>query len=125
MRAAVARNGELRIDDLPDPVPGPGEALVQVKACGICGSDLHALRYADQLVEAAAESGAVMTFDPSRDYVMGHEFSAEVLELGPGAEGGAIATGDLVCSLPVAITPTGIEAVGAYSNVYNGGYADL
>jgi threonine dehydrogenase-like Zn-dependent dehydrogenase len=125
MRAAVARNGELRIDDLPDPVPGPGEALVQVKACGICGSDLHALRYAGELVEAAAESGAPVTFDPGRDYVMGHEFSAEVLELGPGAEGGVIAAGDLVCSLPVAITPTGVEAVGAYSNVYNGGYADL
>jgi threonine dehydrogenase-like Zn-dependent dehydrogenase len=125
MRAAIARDGELRIDEIPDPVPGPGEALVRVKACGICGSDLHALHYADQLVETAKEVGAPITFDPKRDYVMGHEFTAEVLELGDATDGVAIAPGDLVTSFPVAITPTGVEAVGAYSNVYNGGYAEL
>jgi threonine dehydrogenase-like Zn-dependent dehydrogenase len=125
MRAAVARSGALVVDDIPDPVPGPGEALVAVKACGICGSDLHALHYADDLVATAAETGAPMTFDPRADYVMGHEFSAEVVELGPGTEGVAITPGDLVTSLPLAVTPTGIEPVGAYSNVYNGGYAEL
>jgi threonine dehydrogenase-like Zn-dependent dehydrogenase len=125
MRAAVARGTELRIDDIPDPVPGPGEALVAVKACGICGSDLHALHFGDQLVEMARESGTPISFDPAQDYVMGHEFCAEVVELGPGSEGAPVAPGDLVCSLPVALTPTGIEGVGAYSNVYNGGYADL
>jgi threonine dehydrogenase-like Zn-dependent dehydrogenase len=125
VRAAVARDGVLRIDDVADPVPGPGEALVRVHACGICGSDLHALRYADQLVETAREAGAPLTFDPTRDYVMGHEFSAEVLELGPATEGVVVRPGDLVTSFPVAITPTGVEAVGAYSNVYNGGYAEL
>src|SRR5262245_37905307 len=125
MRAAVARDGQLRIDDIPDPVPGPGEALVRVQACGICGSDLHALRYADQMVETAVEAGAALMFDPKRDYVMGHEFAAEALELGPATDGVAIAAGDLVTSFPVAITPTGVEAVGAYSNNYNGGYAEL
>jgi threonine dehydrogenase-like Zn-dependent dehydrogenase len=125
MRAAVARNGQLRIDDVADPVAGPGEALVRVAACGICGSDLHALHYADQLVETAHDAGLPITFDPSRDYVMGHEFSAEVLELGPNTDGVAIRSGDLVCSLPIAMTPTGVESVGAYSNVYNGGYAEL
>src|SRR5262245_37555323 len=125
MRAAIARDGVLRIDDLPDPVPGPGEALVAVRACGICGSDLHALHHADQLVETAREASAPITFDPSRDYVMGHEFTGEVLELGPATDGVAVAPGDLVTSFPVAITPTGVEAVGAYSNVYNGGYAEM
>jgi len=125
MRAAIARNGQLRIDDMTDPTPGPGEALVRVAACGICGSDLHALRYADQLVAITVDAGMPAMFDPGRDYVMGHEFTAEVLALGAGAEGGAIAEGDLVCSLPVALTATGVEAVGAYSNVYNGGYAEL
>ena len=125
MRAAVARNGALRIDDLADPVPGVGDALVRVRACGICGSDLHALHYADQLVETAREVGAPLTFDPTRDYVMGHEFTAEVVELGPGTEGAAVGVGDLVTSFPVAITPTGVEPVGAYSNIYNGGYAEL
>jgi threonine dehydrogenase-like Zn-dependent dehydrogenase len=125
MRAAVARNGAIVVDDLPDPQPGSGEALVAVKACGICGSDLHALHFAADLVEAARETGTPMTFDPGRDYVMGHEFCAEVLELGPDTNGAPVAPGDLVTSLPLALTPTGVEPVGAYSNSYNGGYAEL
>ncbi len=57
MRAAVMRNSRLVVDTVPDPEPGPGEVLVKTLACGICGSDLHALKYADKLVEAAVESG--------------------------------------------------------------------
>ena len=41
MRAAVMRNSELVVDDLPDPEPGSGQVLVKTLACGICGSDLH------------------------------------------------------------------------------------
>src|SRR5438128_2122415 len=54
MRAAVMRDARLLVDTLPDPVPGPGEILVRTLACGICGSDLHALRYAPRMVEAPA-----------------------------------------------------------------------
>jgi threonine dehydrogenase-like Zn-dependent dehydrogenase len=125
MRAAIARNRVLVVDDIADPVPGPGDALVRVVACGICGSDLHALVHADELVAAAAEAGAALAFDPRLDYVMGHEFSAEVIELGPATEGVPVAVGDLVTSLPVALTASGAEPVGAYSNLYNGGYAEL
>ncbi|MCU1427974.1 MAG: alcohol dehydrogenase [Actinomycetia bacterium] len=115
----------LRVDDVDDPVPGPGEVLVAVKACGICGSDLHALRFGEQLVAVAREANAPMTFDPNRDFVMGHEFSAEVVELGPDTAGAPVGLGDLVCCLPLAITSSGVEPVGAYSNIYNGGYAEL
>jgi threonine dehydrogenase-like Zn-dependent dehydrogenase len=125
MRAAIARGSTLRVDDMTDPVPGPGEALVALKACGICGSDLHALRFGDRLVEAAREIGAPLTFDPAHDYVMGHEFCAEVLELGTDTQGAPVAPGDLVCCLPLALTPAGIDPVGGYSNIYNGGYAEL
>jgi threonine dehydrogenase-like Zn-dependent dehydrogenase len=126
MRAAIARKGVLVVEDVADPRPGAGEALVVVRACGICGSDLHALHHADALVDAARELGTPFAFDPERDFVMGHEFSAEVLELGPGCEGVAVKPGDLVTSLPVALTASGgFEPVGAYSNVYNGGYAEL
>jgi threonine dehydrogenase-like Zn-dependent dehydrogenase len=125
VRAAVARQGQLIVTDVDDPRPGPGEVLVAVKACGICGSDLHALHYADELVAIGKEMDAPTTFDPARDYIMGHEFSAEVLELGPATESAPVAAGDLVISLPIAITPAGMEPVGAYSNNYNGGYADL
>ena len=47
-----------------------------------------------------------------------------MLELGPQTDGSPVQPGDLVTSLPMALTPGGIEPVGAYSNTYNGAYAD-
>ena len=42
MKAAVFHGkGDLRIAELPRPVPGEGEVLVQVMACGVCGTDVH------------------------------------------------------------------------------------
>ena len=42
MRAAVLRDGRMVYrDDVPEPFPESGQVLVGVKACGICGSDLH------------------------------------------------------------------------------------
>ncbi len=124
VRAAVARRGALVVEEVAEPVLGPGDALIAVKACGICGSDLHALHYADELVAITREMGVPISFDPARDFIMGHEFTGEVLELGPMTEGAPVHVGDLVTSLPIALTPTGMEPVGAYSNVYNGAYAE-
>ncbi|MDP6278024.1 MAG: alcohol dehydrogenase catalytic domain-containing protein, partial [Nitrospinota bacterium] len=33
--------GDLRLEEIPEPLPGPGEVLVEVERCGICGTDLH------------------------------------------------------------------------------------
>ena len=104
MLAAVARRGQLVVEEVEEPVPGPGDALVAVRACGICGSDLHALVHADAMVEMSAIGGAPTPFDPERDFVMGHEFCAEILELGPETDGVAVKAGDLVVSIPVALT---------------------
>ncbi len=81
MRAAVMRDRRLVVADLPVPEPGPGEVLVKTLACGICGSDLHALKHAEQFVAASRRAGSVFTMDLSRDVVMGHEFCAAT---GPG-----------------------------------------
>jgi threonine dehydrogenase-like Zn-dependent dehydrogenase len=124
VRAAVARRGALVVEDVAEPIVGPGDALVAVKACGICGSDLHALHHAGELVAIAREMGAPSTFDPALDFIMGHEFTGEVLELGPMTDGAPVSVGDIVTSLPIALTPTGMEPIGAYSNIYNGAYAD-
>ena len=129
MRAAVMRNGQLVVDDVPDPVPGPGQILVKTLACGICGSDLHFLQHAPRMVDMADEFGTSMGSGPrldlSQDIVMGHEFSAEVLELGADVTG--VSVGDIVTSIPAMVTAadmTKIEPIGAYSNTYNGGYAE-
>ncbi|MBV8982664.1 MAG: zinc-binding dehydrogenase [Acidimicrobiia bacterium] len=129
MKAEILRGGEMVVDDVPDPVPGEGQVLVQTKACGICGSDLHAAKHADRMVEMtkdAVESAgggatSMFGFDTGRDLVMGHEFAAEVLEVGPGAAG--VSQGQTVVSLPVVADQRGIHAVG-YSNDYPGGYAE-
>ena len=130
MRAAVMRDWQLRVDDLPDPVPGPGQVLTKVLACGICGSDLHMLRHGEESrrlseelqAEAPADPMGVKMFEPQHDTVMGHEFCCEVVELGPGC--GNLKVGDVVVSLPVAFDAEGLHALG-YSNRYNGGYAEL
>jgi threonine dehydrogenase-like Zn-dependent dehydrogenase len=71
MRALVFRApGELAVEELPDPEPGPGEALLRVTATGICGSDLHGY---------TGESGRR---HPGQ--VMGHETVGRVVALGPG-----------------------------------------
>jgi len=116
------------VDDVPDPVPADGQVLVETKACGICGSDLHAAQHADRMVELTKEAmesagtgAGLFGFETGRDLVMGHEFAAEVLELGPGAVG--VSPGQTVVSLPVVADQRGIHAVG-YSNEYPGGYAE-
>ncbi|MGH7897224.1 MAG: alcohol dehydrogenase catalytic domain-containing protein, partial [Candidatus Binatia bacterium] len=85
MRAAVMRKKKLVVDDVPVPEPGAGEVLVKTLACGICGSDLHALKHAEKLVESAERSGGPFVMDLARDIVMGHEFCAEILDHGPGS----------------------------------------
>ena len=51
MRAAVMRDKKLVVADMPIPRPGPGEVLVKTLACGICGSDLHALKHAERFAQ--------------------------------------------------------------------------
>jgi threonine dehydrogenase-like Zn-dependent dehydrogenase len=123
MRAVVMRNKELVVDTVPDPEPGPGEAIVKTLACGICGSDLHALKFADRMVDIARESDAPFNMDPARDVVMGHEFCVEVLDFGPGTDA-SIKPGRRAVSMPLLFRPDGIMAVG-YSNAVPGGYGEL
>jgi threonine dehydrogenase-like Zn-dependent dehydrogenase len=123
MRAAVMRNKKLVVDDVATPAPGPGEALVKTLACGICGSDLHALKHAEKLVEGARRSGGPFIMDLKRDIVMGHEFCAEVVDYGPQTQR-RFKPGARVCAMPVLIRPTGVETVG-YSNDHPGGYGEF
>ena len=60
--------GRLTLEERPDPVAGPGELVVRVRACGLCGSDL--MRWYQ---------------DPRAPVVLGHEPAGEVVDAGPGA----------------------------------------
>jgi threonine dehydrogenase-like Zn-dependent dehydrogenase len=123
MRAAVMRRSRLVVDTVNDPIPGPGELLVRTLACGICGSDLHALQHADKLVDAAREAGLPFLMDLERDVVMGHEFCAEVVDYGPETQR-TLRTGTRVVSMPLAMNLSGVHGIG-YSNEYPGGYGEL
>jgi threonine dehydrogenase-like Zn-dependent dehydrogenase len=123
MRATVMRNKKLVVADIAVPAPGPGEVLVKTLACGICGSDLHALKYAERLVEGARRAGGAFIMDLNRDVVMGHEFCAEIVDFGPNTQK-RLKAGTRICSMPVLVRPTGVETVG-YSNENPGGYGEF
>ena len=85
--ARVVAPRDIRLEDAPVPVPARGEALVRIKAVGICGSDLH--YYAHGRI-------GDLRFAPG--HILGHEVSGVVDALGPGTAGPAPGT-------PVAVDP--------------------
>lgn len=124
MRALVLRNAELVVKTLPDLQPEPGQVLVEPIACGICGSDLHAVHHAPELVaaaESAGNPGFLHGLDPSRDFVMGHEFSCRVLAVGKGVTG--IEEGREYASMPFLETDAQRVVLG-YSNEFPGGFSE-
>ncbi|MEE8557821.1 MAG: zinc-binding dehydrogenase [Myxococcota bacterium] len=123
MRAAVMRDSKIVVDTLPDPEPQQGETLVRTIVCGICGSDLHALKHTRLMVEASLEAGAPFVMDPERDVVMGHEFCAEIVDHGPNTST-RLKAGTQVVSVPMVFRGGGIQGVG-YSNDVPGGYGEL
>src|SRR6516225_9247025 len=70
--AAFKQPNQMAIIEVPQPHPGPGEVVLKVHNCGICGSDLHAGQYGMWLAP---------------DTVMGHEFCGEVSEICSGVTG--------------------------------------
>jgi len=71
---------DIRVEEVPDPIPGPGEVKVKIKYCGICGSDLHEYLHG-----------------PFPESPFGHEACGNIVAVGPGVEGYQV--GDRVCTL--------------------------
>ena len=88
MKAAVLHKiRDLRIEELPRPKPASDEVLVRMRAVGVCGSDLH-FYHEGHIGERFVE----------RPYVLGHEASGEIVELGSAATN--LTVGDRVALEP-------------------------
>ena len=83
-RVMLEKAGSLSLVTCDEPAPGPGDVLIEVRACGICGSDLHAYLGRHPLVKYPVTPG--------------HEFSGEVVAAGTGVESGLL--GSRVCVEP-------------------------
>ena len=69
MKAVVFKEArKLVVENVPEPVAGPGEVVVKVKVVGICGSDLHLYQYG---------------YVPP-DHIMGHEATGTIASVGSG-----------------------------------------
>lgn len=115
MRAAVMRSNRFWVEEIPTPTPGQGEVLVRTRACGICGSDLHFFKHADEIVERAQAMGAPVD-DLKRGLecglVLGHEFVAEIVAFGDDKQR-TLAVGDRVCSMPFVLKDAGPALLGS------------
>jgi 2-desacetyl-2-hydroxyethyl bacteriochlorophyllide A dehydrogenase len=84
MKAAVITGvGTCEVTEVPDPVPGPRQVVVEVAGCGICGTDLHILQG---------------EFAPTLPIVPGHEFAGTIAATGTGVTG--LKVGDRVAVDP-------------------------
>ncbi|HEY3284030.1 MAG TPA: alcohol dehydrogenase catalytic domain-containing protein [Armatimonadota bacterium] len=73
MRAVRLRGGALRLEEMPEPVAGPGEVVVDVAAVSVCASDVHYV-----------EQGGIGGLVPPDGFLLGHEVSGVIVAVGPG-----------------------------------------
>ncbi len=72
MRVSTWRGGtNFTLDEAPDPVPGPGDVILKIDTCGICGTDVHITQG---------------LFPGEPPTVMGHEWSGSIVDVGPGVD---------------------------------------
>ena len=76
-------DSEVEVRDFPQPQPGPGQVVVEMKAAGLCGSDLH--KYHSSRAWAEARNGMIS----------GHEPTGIIAEVGPDVD--HLSVGDRVC----------------------------
>lgn len=123
MRAAVLRRGEIVVAEVPEPRLGPGQLMVQPLAVGICGSDLSARQHTEDFLQAHRDADSPgEIFDPGRDLVLGHEFTARVLAVGDGVTN--FCPGQELVVLPAVVDSQGVGHTVGYCEEYPGGLAE-
>jgi 2-desacetyl-2-hydroxyethyl bacteriochlorophyllide A dehydrogenase len=108
--------GQLVVKEVPDPRPGPGEMVVEVKVCGVCGTDVNLF------------TGKYTANCP---VILGHEFAGEVVEVGSGVgvEPGTRVTADPnescgACYWCHSGKPTFCQNMAAYGVLRDGAFAE-
>ena len=122
MKAVVCSEGELEVAEVPAPEPGPGQALIAVRRCGICGSDLHARVHCDELADLAVATGYDGFMRSDQRVVLGHEFCGEIVDYGRGCRK-RWRPGTRVVALPILRTGRKPKLTGL-SEAAPGGYAE-
>jgi (R,R)-butanediol dehydrogenase / meso-butanediol dehydrogenase / diacetyl reductase len=93
VRAAVYRGrGDIRVEEVAEPVPAGDELLIRVAAAGICGTDGHEYAHGPHQFVIPSRS----SWGPAGGLIPGHEFSGTVVSMGKDATG--FHEGDLVAS---------------------------
>lgn len=83
MKAArFHKRGDIRIEDIPEPVVKPGEVGIKVAWCGICGTDLHEFMEGPIFIPPCGHPHPIS--GESAPVTMGHEFSGVVYAVGEG-----------------------------------------
>jgi threonine dehydrogenase-like Zn-dependent dehydrogenase len=111
MRAVTTHEGQLEVADVPDLQPGPGQILLDVLRCGICGSDLHARTHSDVTADALSEMGYADFMRLQDRVVLGHEFVGRVAAYGPKTRR-RWTPGTRVVALPMLGTADGVQLTG-------------
>ncbi|MGN7950023.1 2,3-butanediol dehydrogenase [Microbacterium sp. 22215] len=88
---------DLRIEDVPEPSPGPGQVKLRNAFAGICGSDLH-VYYSPEAAGLDFDHPHPIT-GSTLPQILGHEFSGTVVELGEGVDD--VVVGDRVAVWPI------------------------
>lgn len=122
MQAAVLTNNGLSVESIPVPTPAAGQILMQVKSCGICGSDINLYKDGQRIIEFSLKCGHPHPMDLHRGVIMGHEFSGEIVERGTKVRR-SLSTGQLVVARPQLLTPTKMDYIGFSSDI-GGGFAE-
>lgn len=74
---------DVRIEDVPEPSPQPGQVKIKVHYCGICGTDLH--EYIEGPMFIAEQPHPLTNY--GAPVIIGHEYAGEIVELGEGVTG--------------------------------------
>jgi (R,R)-butanediol dehydrogenase/meso-butanediol dehydrogenase/diacetyl reductase len=94
-------NKDIRLEDIPEPVPGPGEVKLRITGTSICATDIEEWQYGPLWVQHGSPNALTGKQTP---LVIGHETAGTVAELGEGVDN--VAVGDRVAVNTVLICGT-------------------